>query len=162
MCLFMSAIRSLVAGLYLLVGAHSARDLSFPFRPISIAKEAELLGRNRRRQEEIGIKYWRARGVGGEDEDCAVCMSKMKRGGGATELRCGHLFHTECLDQWCSVGGATCPFCRSSLRGDGTAVLETEVEEDPTHLGFSLHPLLHIQPHDSWRLRERPFYWLER
>ncbi|KAH1111486.1 hypothetical protein AAZX31_04G139700 [Glycine max] len=54
--------------------------------------------------------------VSREDEDCAVCLCKM----GETEeriitLRCGHVFHRDCLNTWVGFNNATtCPLCRDS------------------------------------------------
>ena len=48
----------------------------------------------------------------GHDEDCGICMEKMKV---ARLLRCGHQFHLFCLMQMIINGKASCPICRADI-----------------------------------------------
>ncbi|WWC64556.1 uncharacterized protein I303_107167 [Kwoniella dejecticola CBS 10117] len=32
------------------------------------------------------------------------------------ELKCGHVYHAKCIDEWLIKGSATCPFCQRSVR----------------------------------------------
>lgn len=43
--------------------------------------------------------------------DCSICMDSIN-GRGSRRLKCGHIFHTTCLEQWKSQGKNTCPTCR--------------------------------------------------
>ncbi|KZT76493.1 hypothetical protein F511_46484 [Dorcoceras hygrometricum] len=43
---------------------------------------------------------------------CAVCMRGFRTGG--TQVRCGHVFHVNCIAQWVSVNSC-CPLCRARL-----------------------------------------------
>ena len=43
--------------------------------------------------------------------DCAICMDTIN-GRGSRRLKCGHVCHTPCLEQWKSQGKNTCPTCR--------------------------------------------------
>lgn len=56
---------------------------------------------------------------GSEDgADCAVCLCKIEEEEEIREvMRCGHIFHRECLDRWVDNGhrNKTCPLCRGSL-----------------------------------------------
>ena len=45
--------------------------------------------------------------------ECAVCLCKIEEGEEVRELRCGHMFHRDCLDRWLGHRNGTCPLCRS-------------------------------------------------
>jgi len=49
-----------------------------------------------------------------EDEDqadCAICYGPFSRGEYIRRLRCGHTFHTNCVDQWLLGHFNKCPLC---------------------------------------------------
>ncbi len=46
-----------------------------------------------------------------ETESCVVCLDAMSAGERVAVLRCGHVFHVECVKEWLAVSG-TCPVCR--------------------------------------------------
>ena len=48
------------------------------------------------------------------DKTCPICLSDLAIGGSARQLRCKHLFHKSCIDEWLVVN-ATCPTCRASI-----------------------------------------------
>jgi len=43
---------------------------------------------------------------------CSICLTEVRSTRSNTRLRCGHIFHTECLDKWKERGKNTCPTCR--------------------------------------------------
>ncbi|KAF2489371.1 hypothetical protein BU16DRAFT_471864 [Lophium mytilinum] len=44
---------------------------------------------------------------------CLVCLCDFEVGQEARNLiKCGHLFHRECIDQWLTTGRNSCPLCR--------------------------------------------------
>ncbi|KAM7523699.1 hypothetical protein LguiA_013601 [Lonicera macranthoides] len=47
--------------------------------------------------------------------ECTVCLSVFEEGEEIRRLRCGHVFHKECLDTWLKGEWATCPLCRSDV-----------------------------------------------
>jgi hypothetical protein len=56
---------------------------------------------------------------------CPICITDMVVGEQARQLRCRHMFHKSCVDEWLRVN-ATCPTCRTSiynLGNDGGADL---------------------------------------
>ncbi|KAJ9669844.1 hypothetical protein H2201_000230 [Coniosporium apollinis] len=63
-----------------------------------------------------------ARAVEGEGEEivaltaeqrCLVCLCEFEIEEEARRLvKCGHLFHRECIDQWLTTGRNSCPLCR--------------------------------------------------
>lgn len=57
---------------------------------------------------------------GGQDEDdetaqiCAICREKIKNEETVIELKCQHLYHTECSKEWI-LEKRSCPQCRRRL-----------------------------------------------
>ncbi|KAJ9547165.1 hypothetical protein OSB04_019708 [Centaurea solstitialis] len=47
--------------------------------------------------------------------ECSVCLSTIGEDEEIKVLRCGHLFHRVCLDQWLEIWNTTCPLCRDCL-----------------------------------------------
>lgn len=47
--------------------------------------------------------------------DCSICLERCGAGGGLTQLRCGHVFHSACLQRWLR-SRADCPYCRATVR----------------------------------------------
>lgn len=48
---------------------------------------------------------------------CAICLSEVRETRGNRPIRCGHLFHSHCLDSWKARGKHTCPTCRKIFDG---------------------------------------------
>lgn len=48
------------------------------------------------------------------DAQCLVCLSDFEIDEEARRLvKCGHLFHRLCIDQWLTTGRNSCPLCRA-------------------------------------------------
>ncbi len=43
---------------------------------------------------------------------CAICLNEVRRTRKNEPLRCGHLFHSHCLQKWKDKGNQRCPICR--------------------------------------------------
>jgi len=43
---------------------------------------------------------------------CAICLNEVRQTRKNELLRCGHLFHSHCLQNWKNKGKITCPVCR--------------------------------------------------
>ena len=43
---------------------------------------------------------------------CAICLGEVKCTRINPPLRCGHMFHSHCLQEWKNQGKNTCPTCR--------------------------------------------------
>lgn len=43
---------------------------------------------------------------------CSICFNEVKQTRNNTLVRCGHVFHSECLSKWKEKGHNTCPLCR--------------------------------------------------
>jgi hypothetical protein len=50
-------------------------------------------------------------------DTCAICLTSIRRTRHTPELKCGHIFHGGCIEQWEDQGGETCPLCRKMLNG---------------------------------------------
>jgi hypothetical protein len=48
------------------------------------------------------------------DNKCVVCQYEFKNGETVTQLTCGHLFHSECVDTWLSKN-KVCPMCHKEI-----------------------------------------------
>ena len=49
---------------------------------------------------------------------CCICMEDLAEGQFALALRCGHVYHSDCIHQWLSRR-AHCPVCRESPVREG-------------------------------------------
>ncbi|GER43879.1 RING/U-box superfamily protein [Striga asiatica] len=47
--------------------------------------------------------------------DCVVCLNQICDGDHVRRLRCGHVFHKDCLDGWLNQINLSCPLCRAPL-----------------------------------------------
>ncbi len=63
------------------------------------------------------------------DQRCLVCLCDFEIKDVARKLvKCNHLFHKECIDQWLTTGRNSCPLCRET--GVDAVKSENENEED--------------------------------
>ncbi|KAL1804247.1 hypothetical protein ACET3Z_032894 [Daucus carota] len=57
---------------------------------------------------------YEARGEGGEETTCSVCLEGLEEGKEFSKLPCSHVFHASCVDSWLERNN-TCPNCRNEL-----------------------------------------------
>jgi hypothetical protein len=50
-----------------------------------------------------------------KDTDCSICMGHMEKDEIVTELKCKHMFHTECIETYLKQYNHKCPVCRSEV-----------------------------------------------
>ena len=43
---------------------------------------------------------------------CSICLNEVKSTRATPPTRCGHMFHSHCLQEWKNKGKNTCPVCR--------------------------------------------------
>ena len=48
---------------------------------------------------------------------CAICLNEVRETRHNKHIRCGHLFHSHCLEKWKDKGKQTCPVCRKIFDG---------------------------------------------
>lgn len=53
---------------------------------------------------------------------CAICLNTVRETRRHTPIRCGHLFHSHCIDNWKQRGNHTCPICRKIFDGSNFKV----------------------------------------
>ncbi|CAN0075175.1 unnamed protein product, partial [Heterosigma akashiwo] len=51
---------------------------------------------------------------GGGGVCCAICLDDLVKGQWATQLPCGHRFHSQCALRWLNICGE-CPLCKISI-----------------------------------------------
>ncbi|TVT99871.1 hypothetical protein EJB05_00756, partial [Eragrostis curvula] len=67
-----------------------------------------------------GPKHATCRGGSEEGEyaepspECSICLERCSDADGLIQLRCKHVFHSTCLEQWLRSRG-DCPYCRASV-----------------------------------------------
>jgi len=49
-----------------------------------------------------------------EDPSCCICLCEYEEGEMLNQLRCGHVYHQECIDSWCQ-NHTRCPLCNLEL-----------------------------------------------
>lgn len=50
-----------------------------------------------------------------EKPACSVCLCEFEERDLIKKLRCGHVFHAECIDPWLINAKAVCPICRQGI-----------------------------------------------
>jgi hypothetical protein len=53
---------------------------------------------------------------------CAICLNTVRETRHTPALRCGHVFHSHCIEDWKSRGKQTCPTCRRIFDGSNFRV----------------------------------------
>ena len=43
---------------------------------------------------------------------CAICLGEVRSTRANPPIRCGHMFHSHCIQEWKDKGKNTCPVCR--------------------------------------------------
>ncbi|KAK5145473.1 hypothetical protein LTR04_001288 [Oleoguttula sp. CCFEE 6159] len=75
---------------------------------------------------------------------CLVCLCDFEKEEEARRLvKCGHLFHRECIDQWLTTGRNSCPLCR------GQGVDEKATEPDAPESSTPTEPRVGSAPLES-------------
>lgn len=48
------------------------------------------------------------------DEMCSICIENLNTRKNILKVKCGHMFHKECIDKW-TASNKTCPNCMSII-----------------------------------------------
>ena len=51
------------------------------------------------------------------NDDCPICIEPFKENDELYQLKCGHIFHTECITEWININNI-CPTCRKDVIND--------------------------------------------
>ncbi|KAI9070650.1 hypothetical protein K1719_047388 [Acacia pycnantha] len=104
--------------------------------------------------EEEQVEIWHPREGGEEEVDCAVCLNKIGEGDEVRVLRCEHVFHRECLNQWVGLRNFTCPLCRHFFGSGFRSVVNGDGGEALHVLFFKFSSLSdNSDERDNWWLR---------
>lgn len=73
---------------------------------------------------------------------CAICLNTVRETRTHLPIRCGHLFHSGCLENWRQRGKRTCPVCRKIFDGSQYKVqLTVHNLEDDTSNAITVNSL---------------------
>ena len=67
-----------------------------------------------------------------EGNMCPICLSEMVVGETARKLRCDHMFHKQCVDEWLRVN-ASCPTCRKRIIDENSGSGSNEETNHSSH-----------------------------
>jgi hypothetical protein len=67
---------------------------------------------------------------------CAICLNPVRETRRNTPIRCGHLFHSHCIEDWKGRGKQTCPVCRKIFDGANFKV-SLKIENMINHASFT-------------------------
>jgi len=79
------------------------------------ATEAEI-GRLPRRTIEANDDLLSRPGVGGQQQQCSICLEQFQVGETVRTIPCFHTFHSSCIDPWLATK-SECPICKHSAIG---------------------------------------------
>ena len=81
-------------------------------RPPSATSPAALL----RQLISSVVPSWAYVRQGRQAESCSICSQSLRKGTVVRQLKCGHIFHAQCIDEWLKKS-FTCGYCRQALIG---------------------------------------------
>ena len=88
----------------------------FSLYAILKANEFIKMCRRRRYVNQIKtIKFRKNKTTVEEDPTCSICLCEYEEDEEVKKLRCGHFFHSECIDTWLINKKALCPICRQGI-----------------------------------------------
>ena len=64
--------------------------------------------------------------------ECSICLNSVRYTRQSKQLKCGHLYHATCIDNWLATGGNTCPTCRSLVNKPAFKMV-INIENTSTH-----------------------------
>jgi|TARA_B110000093_G_C12561086_1_gene241981 hypothetical protein len=67
---------------------------------------------------------------------CAICLNPVRETRHNKVIRCGHLFHSHCIENWKARGKQTCPVCRKIFDGTNFKVT-VKIENMLNHSTFT-------------------------
>ncbi len=56
---------------------------------------------------------------------CSICLNEVRQTRNNPPIRCGHVFHSSCLDEWKSKGHNTCPLYRKIFDASNFNIIVT-------------------------------------
>jgi Ring finger domain len=99
-----------------------SRWLSFAYKELRDKQESRL-------SSSYGSLQQQDESENSEDKPhCSICLGEYEEGEALFKLPCGHIFHAECINSWCS-SHTRCPLCNLDLAAEPpkTASAEQQV-----------------------------------
>lgn len=100
----------LILELVILVRSITGNIKASKNKPITTKQYLKLI-----EEKNPASRYKKTRFIMDSSNECAVCLSLFEEGEFVRKLKCKHIFHKDCLDQWLQQDWATCPLCRSKV-----------------------------------------------
>ena len=69
--------------------------------------------------------------------ECPICLVPTTRTRSTQRLKCGHVFHRPCIQQWTDTGAPTCPTCRALINPSKYRVT-LNIENTETHVNTTV------------------------
>ena len=108
-------------------------DSSLP-SPIRASKHKRRLKKLEQVAPAQSLEHWRA----GKTEEhvetfatvsltlsCAICLESIEEDEQIRELRCGHIYHANCLELWVEKAHHNCPLCNYDMLGSEKTKIKT-------------------------------------
>lgn len=73
------------------------------------------------------------------EQQCCVCLSRLKKGQDTRILPCLHEFHKVCVDRWFNSCRKTCPVCRFSMGGEDNCRVQEALTDEMVIWFSSFH-----------------------
>lgn len=61
-------------------------------------------------------------------DTCVVCLENFDTDSSLAELKCGHNYHFNCLEEWIKCGHEECPLCRVKIESKKEAEIEAKID----------------------------------
>lgn len=92
------------------------------------------------------------------DNTCSICLNKLNNT--CRKLKCNHIFHVECIDNWLS-DNVTCPMCRDKISDENVninnnnfdSIINYNLYLNGINALSSCFLLYSIIRHDNYRLK---------
>ncbi|POO01258.1 43kDa postsynaptic protein, partial [Trema orientale] len=66
--------------------------------------------------ESFSLSTYPYEGQGTFDVGCSICIHEFAHGESIRIAKCGHPYHSKCIEEWLRKGGSLhCPYCRSEF-----------------------------------------------
>jgi len=66
-----------------------------------------------------------------EDKTCCICLSEYEPGDNLYVVPCGHVYHVDCLNSWCT-SHVKCPLCNLDLEDGSNDATDEECATEST------------------------------
>jgi hypothetical protein len=106
------------------------QDLTCPITQGLAAGKVEGLGHNICISRHISrlVSMHLPRQVSRVDDFSAICLETIDDMENIREVRCGHIYHSQCVEKWFKNGHNDCPLCKTDFLEDKPAIASQDQE----------------------------------